>query len=72
MKTQKLTDEEFELADNIVSRNLRKSAKGPERDAAQATADEWNRLCDLPQATVRQREARYAALYAFAKTLVQL
>lgn len=62
----KLTDEQFAKVDDAIVERLRKSAKGPDRDAAQALSDAWEQVYSLSQRTVDDRAKRHAAIAAFA------
>lgn len=59
----KLTEEQFGMAQDAVDAALRASKRGtPEREAAQAVSAEWEAAIALPQATWQQREDRLAAI----------
>ena len=63
----KLSDAEFRAADEKIVAAVRATKRGTaEREAAQALWGRWDAACGLPQGTVDQREARYAAIAAVA------
>jgi len=67
----KLTDSQFDTAQDLFTAKLRATRLGtPERAAAVALAFPWEVAFALPQATVDQRTARWTALYEAARAVL--
>lgn len=67
---QKLTEDQFEAANNEVIARIQAAKRGsPERDAARAQADRWDDAYALPDATWEQRKTRHVAIAACAIAL---
>ena len=63
----KLSDTEFRALSNKIDAGLRATKRGtPERAAAQALADRLDALLRAPDARFVDREAKFAAIAAFA------
>jgi hypothetical protein len=70
MTTAKLTDSQFEAADDAFTARLRATKLGtPERAEAVAFRAAWDAAYALPQRTFAQREERFAALYEASKAV---
>jgi len=68
---KRLTDSQFDRAQDLFDAKLQGTKRGtPERAAAVDLAAPWEAAFALPQVTVDQRTARWAALYDAARAVL--
>ncbi len=64
---KKLTDAQFQQADQAVLAAVRSTGRGtPERAAADALYAGWDAVCTLPSVKLADREVKFAAIAKFA------